>query len=589
MASKQLLPYLAPKNWWIPVIVVLVTALTLKGVLLLGFTNWDDPVYVLENSLIRNLKNDGMFTQFVSGNYHPLTLISLAIDYSKGKLNPEGYHFTNYIFHILNTLLVFWIILRINSNNPYLAGVCALLFGVHPLHIESVAWISERKDVLYSFFWLAAWLFYLQYRYTGKVIYFFITHLLFIFSCLSKAMAVTLPLVLLLSDLLLQRKWSWRWLKEKSLLGLIALGTGILAIRAQNSASAIGAPADYLYFDHLLVACHGFLFYLFKGLVPLQLSALYPYPPKIDGWLPWPFLIAPVLVLLIGGILIYLKKTINSDWLPFGISLMVITLLPVLQLLPVGNAFAADRYFYLPSIGYFILLSALINYLYEKLPQLKYLLTALVFGYIGFCIYLSLKRIPVWKDTFSLFTDVSQKFPQHPEGWNNLGIAYSDAGNYKEAINHYLRVIKINPEFGLTLNNIGNAYGQLGILDSSIYYLEKSIRINPGNARAYSNLGNAYAIKGRSEEAQKAFEKAIQLDPNFHEPYHNLGAFYAIQGKYDIALPYFKKSIEKLIDYKDGWFGLGITYQALGDTVAANQALLKAAQLGHPKAQELMR
>jgi len=571
-------------HWLIPLMVLLIVGLAFREVRQLDFTNWDDPTYVKENSLIRNTSNEGinrMFTEFVSGNYHPLTMLTLAFDYSRGGLKPAVYHETNLILHLLNVLLVFLIFHRLLGGQWFPVILISLFFGLHPMKVESVAWISERKDVLYAFFWLAAWLSYIHYRQSGKVIYLIATHGLFIFSLLSKAMAVTLIPALLLTDFLMNRPWTWRWVKEKAFLLLPAIGAGIVAIFAQKQASAIGAPEDYTAFNQFLVACHGLLFYLWKSILPLNLSAFYPYPPKAEGMLPAIFLIAPLLLLsLMIGIGLLWQRTQFRPLL-FGGLFFFTLLFPVLQWLPVGNAIAADRYFYLSSIGFISPIACASLLWIQKSKAIQGLLYGIAALWISWFFYLTQQQVKVWENSITLFTQVSKLYPNIPEPYNNLGIAWGHKGDQRKAIVNYLKVLEIQPNFGLTYNNLGNAYGMLGQYDSAYYYLEKALQLKP-SANAWSNMGNSLGMLGRTDEARNAFQKAIEMDPRFHEPYHNLGTSYAMKGDFQTAIPLFLKSIEIMPDYTEAWYSLGITYQYVGNQAESQRCLARAKELGHP-------
>jgi tetratricopeptide (TPR) repeat protein len=568
--------------------VLAITFLAFQDVSKLDFTNWDDPAYVLENQLIRGTSPEyvnKMFTTFVSGNYHPLTMYSLALDYARGGLNPAVYHQTNLILHLLNTLLVFIIMLRLFHQKLIPVAFIALAFALHPLKVESVAWIAERKDVLYGFFWLASWLSYIHYRQSGKVIYLILTHLLFIFSCLSKAMAVTLVPVLFLTDYIMARNLTWRWLKEKFFLFLIAIGTGILAIYAQDEASALGVPTEQNRLDFTLVAFHGILFYLQKTFIPLQLSTFYPYPFKVDGWLPWQFTLAPLGVIALAYLMYRVWLKTDNRWIAGGLLLYLVSVFPVLQWLPVGNAFAADRYFYLPSIGVFMAIAAgmLAMREWNKIAGTTLLVVSVL--WLVWCFTLTRKQVLVWKNSITLFSQVAKLYPNTPEPYNNMGIAYGKLGDQRNAINNYLRVLELNSKYGLTYNNLGNAYGMLGQYDSAYYYLQKAMEIKP-TANIWSNMGNALGMLGKSEESRNAYLKAIEMDPTFHEPYHNLGASYAMQGDYLTAIPWFEKAIAQLPDYADAWFSLGITYEYLEQKEKAMDCYQKALTYGSPKAQE---
>lgn len=574
-------PSLTGWQWLAPVLILLGVWFSFQGVTRLDFTNWDDPTYVKDNPGIRSLENESinrMFSEFVSGNYHPLTILSLAVDYKRGGLNPEVYHQTNFILHLVNSLLVFFVFFRLLNGRIFPVTLIALFFGLHPMKVESVAWISERKDVLYAFFWLSAWLSYIHYRQSGKVIYLVLTHTLFAFSLLSKAMAVTLIPALFLTDFLMSRPWTWRWVKEKSFLLLAALGAGIVAIFAQQDASAIGAPENYTPFNQFLVSCRGIVFYLEKAILPFDLCAFYPYPPASEG-IPLIFMLSPfmVLILMIGLGLLWQKTGFRP--LLFGGLFFLALLFPVLQWLPVGNAIAADRYFYLASIGFIVPIAAALDRWTILNPKVK------IGVWVGSAVCLVLlslqtrKQVPVWDNSISLFSRVAALYPNTPEPYNNMGIEWGRRGNQRKAIENYLKVLQIQPNFGLTYNNLGNAYGMLGQFDSAYFYLQKAIALKP-TANAWSNMGNALGMLGRTEEGRQAFQKAIELDPGFHEPYHNLGASYAMKGDFQSALPLFKKSVELMPDYAEGWYSLGITYQYLGDSLEARRCLETAQRFG---------
>lgn len=567
-------------QWLIPIGILVLICGAYMEVNKLDFTNWDDPVYVKDNSLIRHTDNAGihkMFTTYVSGNYHPLTIASLAWDYQRGGLKPEVYHQTNLVLHVLNVALVFLIFFRLLKGEWFPVILISLFFGLHPMKVESVAWVSERKDVLYAFFWLAAWLSYIHYRQSGKVIYFILTHGLFLFSLLSKAMAVTLIPALILTDFLMDRPWSWRWIKEKVFMTLPAIGAGIVAILAQREAAAIGNSEYYTPFHQFLTACHGILFYLGKAFLPLNLCAFYPYPPK--DTLPILFMVAPFLVLglMIGIGLIWQRTGFRP--LMFGALFYLILLFPVLQWLPVGNAIAADRYFYLSSIGVIVPLAVFLsNWIKQKSTYRWpiYLGCVALLTWFGI---LTRTQVKTWQNSITLFTRVAELYPNIPEPYNNLGIEWGKQGNQRKAIENYLKVVSIQPDFGLAYNNLGNAYGMLGQYDSAYFYLEKALQIKP-SANAWSNMGNALGMLGKRDEARQAFLKAIELDPGFHESYHNLGASYAMAGDFTTAVPYFKKSLEILPDYAEAWRSLGITYQYLGDSTEARRCLQQAERFG---------
>jgi len=280
-------------------------------------TTWDDKNYVTENKDIRSLHGDSIsytikktFSSYVMGNYHPLTMLSYCMEYAKYQLKPKPYHVTNLIIHLLNTLLVFAFIWLL-TQQQWVAFITALLFAIHPMHVESVAWVAERKDVLYSFFYLSALCTYLIYlkKEKTKWIWYVYIFLLFFLGLLSKAMTVTLPIILFAIDYFLGRKFTVKVILEKSPFLLLSFIFGYIAIEAQKSANAIADISNYNFFDRLLFTCYGLITYLWKIVAPVNLSCFYDYPVKLNGMYPLIFYIAPVIVLLL-ALLIY--KSIRS-------------------------------------------------------------------------------------------------------------------------------------------------------------------------------------------------------------------------------------------------------------------------------------
>ncbi len=337
---------------------LLLTLLVYFPSLINGFTNWDDNEYI-NNPFVNNLSLAGVvktFSIYFSGNYHPLTLISLGLDHMIGGNNPFIYHFTNLLLHLLNTLLVFLLVKRLTQNN-LLALLTFILFGVHTLHVESVAWVSERKDVLYSFFYLASLIIYTSYASGRKGVFYGLSILFFLLSLLAKGQAIMLVVILPLIDYVKGRKWfSLKVLSEKIPFFLLSLLFILIAFRAQESANAI----DYSYFtrpERFAFASFGMAQYLIKSILPLGLSAYYPYPPRLlSGGIPsfyWLYIIS-LPIFLTGSYFLFKRSRIYA----FGLCMFFLNLLPLLQLIPVGGAMMADRYFYMPSVGLLLCLAA---------------------------------------------------------------------------------------------------------------------------------------------------------------------------------------------------------------------------------------
>lgn len=338
-------------NFFMVLFSIVVTTLVYSHSLHNEFTNWDDQDYVTENIHLKELNKENIlyhFTHFHMGNYHPFTMISLSLDY-KEPLNSKSFHVTNLILHLFNTILVFLFVFFLAKNN-YIAFVTSLFFALHPMHVESVAWVSERKDLLYSFFFLIALCAYTQYIHSDKhkvKLYIFIT-LLFICSLLSKGQAVILPVVFLFIDYFSDRKLNSKVLLEKTPWLFLSIFFGIVAIFAQKSSNYIQSVEVLPIIDRVLFACYGTTAYLYKLIFPFNLSCFYPYPMRIAGVYPIVLYILPLLILMLT--LLVWKYFRKNKYVVFACLLFVTAISIILQLIPVGSALIADRYTYILHI-----------------------------------------------------------------------------------------------------------------------------------------------------------------------------------------------------------------------------------------------
>ena len=342
---------LATKRASLLILALLITAGSLFPSIQNKFTNWDDGEYVTENTLIRDISPasiKGMFVEPVSSNFHPLTIFSFAVEYKFAGLNPFFYHLTNLVIHLLNTGFVFLFIYLLCRNGP-VAFLTALLFGIHPLHVESVAWISERKDVLYTFFYLSSLIAYIRYLERANAGAYVLSFLLFILSCLAKSMAVTLPAVLLLIDYYRSGKLTRGNIIAKVHFFAVSAAVSFIAVMTQRAQEVIERTQEV--FGSLMnvyVAVKGICFYLWKIIIPVHLSAIYPMPPAVRGG----ELALDIAVVAALSLAIYFSRKKSRIYI-FGGLFFLITILPVLKFIPIGNAiFAADRYTYVPSIGF---------------------------------------------------------------------------------------------------------------------------------------------------------------------------------------------------------------------------------------------
>jgi len=595
------------------VFILIITTIVFAPSLENGFTNWDDQALITENPMIvsltlRSIKN--IFTSFYYAAYTPLTFLSFLLEYHFFDLNPRAYHTTNLILHLAGCLLVFWLIF-ILTNNARISLVTSILFAIHPLRVESVAWATSRKDVLYSLFFLLSLITYLKYSHKNNRNFYSISLVLFIFSLLSKGMALTLPFILLLIDYLLEKKFDKKILKEKIPFFTLAVIFVVITIFAQYHTKTPNQETSLIFFHNLLIASHGLTFYLVKTFLPTNLSALYPYPKNILRLLPLTIIFLPIFLL----IFIYLIRTntIGHKKIIFGLLFFLINILPFSELIPVvGAAIAADRYTYIPSIGLFYLISEVLWWFYKnKLKDTKILQRVLLVIFTGIIIILSsltYQRCKVWKDSITLWNDVLKKYPYNPTAHNNRGRAYSSLGEYDKAIADYnqalstqvssddLRyaliyfnrgiayfnkneydsaladynqVLKLKPDFAAAYEERGLTYFSKKEYDKALADYNKSLEIDPGYAQAYNDRGIFYFTRGDCNKALLDYNQAIKFNPNFAEAYMNRGDIFNLIGEYYRAIFDYTQAIKINPYYPNAYYNRAIAYSYVGEYESA--------------------
>ncbi len=508
-----------------------------------GFVNWDDHLYVSQNPAIRSLapaRIGEMFSSFSVGNYQPLTILSYALDYHFSGSDPFGYHATQLVLHLVNCLFVFWLVFLIGGRVP-VACLTALLFGVHPLHVESVAWVSARKDVLYALFFLGALICYCYYLRGPRARRFYYGALvLFLFSLLSKAMAITLPLVLLLFDSYLGRKDRKLLFADKVPFFVLSVLFGGIGFFAQYAAGAVRQQELFSFADKILVAPFAVAFYLFKTAWPLGLSALYPYFVMPGD----PSVLLPLVALCVAalGVAVFVLRR-PSRVVVFSSLFFLLTLLPVLQLVPLGHIIVAERYMYIPCLGIFYGLSEGFRRLDAKRSGRagkvgKAVLALFLAGVVGALGILTWTRCRVWRDSGTLWEDVLVRYPRSSVALNNLGAFYAGSGRHEEAIVLFRRSLEIDPRYAGAEDNLAESYVRLGILyhgagrnEEAARSFERAIEADPRRAVAYNNLGSLAAMAGRREEAIALFRKALAIDPAYAEAHRNLALALALRGQ----------------------------------------------------------
>jgi Tfp pilus assembly protein PilF len=566
-----------------------------------GFVNWDDNLYVYGNVFIRSLDTRLLrwaFTDFhTTANWHPLTWLSHAMDYRIWGPDPMGHHLTSVLLHGANTFLVVLLVVTLldaarrktneggllTGKDVLIAGfTTGLLFGIHPLHVESVAWVSERKDVLCAFFFLLSLLSYAKYadaveESAGPAApwldkRYLLAFIFFIMAMLSKPMAVTLPCVLLILDWfpyerIRSAKTARGVVLEKIPFFILSIALSTVAVIAQASGGALVALRSTPLQWRLAVGASALISYLREMVFPFNLSPFYPYPKEFS-----PFSYLPAFLAVAGitaACLLVYRRSRRKLWLAVW-TFYVITLLPVLGIVQVGEQSIADRYTYLPAIGPFLLAGLLVARASGKIftaPRRdgrRALFVAVVLGMVAVMSYLTIQQIGVWKDGITLWSDVLRKEPGVAFAYNNRGLTYGDMGLYDKAMNDYERSIALEPDFFRPYNNRGVILIRKGLPDEAIRDFDRSIALNPSFAETYMNRGIAYDRKGLFDRAMEDFKKALSLDPLSYETFINRGMACAERGLLDEAIENYSKAIS-INPYSDPAFNnRGVIYYKKG-------------------------
>ena len=549
-------------QWHLPFILIL-TAIVYLPTLNAGFVNWDDPDYIYNNYVIKDLSHvTDFFTVPIQGNYHPLTMISLALNYAVSGYDAWSYHLFNLVFHLVNCFLVYKLALLLSRNNSLIAFVTSLLFGIHPMHVESVAWVSERKDVLYTLFFLAGHITFTKYIDTGVKKEYWMTLLFLVLSLLSKPAAVIFPVSLFCIDLLRSRTLSFKLFIEKIPFFIPALLMGLLTINSQKEIGATGEEYFGLA-SNILFGFYGIMMYFFKLILPIGQSAFYPFPP-LNEKLSAIYYIAPLFTLLL-ALITYLTWKKHKA-VAFGISFYIINLLLVLQVFSVGSAVIAERYTYVPYIGIFYIAGYLLNILVKENIK-KGCQVAVPVGLI-FSV-LAFSQVQNWKDGAALWDNVINNQPSS-RAYNSRGNLFRDERQYAKAIEYYSKAIQVNMVDHESFNNRANVYMDLNKFDSAYLDYKNALAIKPGYNVTYDNLGAMFAKKNMFDSALTYLNKAIQLNPDYKPPYNNRAVCYINMQRFDDAI----KDWEILLGFEPGnpdiMNTIGLCYRMLGKN---NEAL----------------
>lgn len=498
------------------------------------FVNFDDPRYIEDNRFVRmgisseSLKwafTDGITT---TGYWAPLTLLSFLLDYQLYGMNAGGYHATNLLLHIVNSLLLYLFFRRV-TGALWPSALVALLFAIHPLHVESVAWVTERKDVLSTFFWILTMLAYDRYINNPGIHSYLSVFIIFVAGMMAKPMLVTLPFVLLLLDFWPLGRYAGpntgkrvmilrtmrKCVVEKIPFFIIALAASLVTYLFQKKIGAV-APLANISLEtrvtNTLVAYTGYIQDMFW---PVDLAVLYPHPGVLPMWMP---VISGLILVGISALVLW--KSANSPYLFTGWLWYILTLAPVSGMVVIGPHATADRYTYVPLIGLFIMIAWGGAAIMRKGVAVKIGLTAMAVITLSIFITLAHTQSRTWADSISLFENAVTVTEKNETAHLNLGHAYNASGRRDEALLHYKKALQINPGNAGVYNNIGAILLRERKYADAIYHFKIALDIDPTRSKTHNNLGNVYLKQNKYRKAVIHYREALKLNP-FAEKTHN--------------------------------------------------------------------
>ena len=565
------------------------------------FSSLDDDLYVTENYQVKQGLTAGgvrwAFTELYAGFWHPLTWLSHMLDIEIfGPDNPGGHHMSNVVLHATTALALF-LALNGMTGAPWRSFFVAALFALHPLHVEPVVWVAERKEVLAGLFWMLVLLLYPYYVRKKTVLSYIVVLIAYTMGLMAKPMLVTMPLILLLLDYWPLRRFQGDEKKdparllplqklrkfflskefiEKIPFFLIALAVGLLTVQAEHTMGAVKSADAYPLTVRIANAVVASAVYLRETLLPFKLAVFYPHP----GMRPlWQIAMAAAVLAAITIWAVLTRK--RHPYLAMGWFWYLIALLPVSGLVQIGEHAMADRYTYIPLVGVFIAVTWLVSDFFSVRKKAKAVLPVVAGIVLIACVVLTTAQIRRWKDDVTLFRYAISVTKNNHLAHSKLGAALAKLGKNDEAVMQYEVAICLRPDYAAARNNYGLLLTRMGKPSEALAQYREILKQNPNFAETHNNLGLILAGRGKFSEARKHYEKAVEIDPDFHEAYNNLGILLARSGKTDEAIAQFKKALALRPDFENANNNIGIAYLNKGD---ANLALehFQAARRSNP-------
>ena len=545
------------------------------------FINLDD-VYITENPYFQaGLTTESIKRAFTTtmqaGYWLPLTWLSHLSDFELYGNNSGQHHLTNLFFHILNVLLLFFVFKKM-TGELWKSGFIAVLFAIHPLHVESVAWVAERKDVLSAFFWFLTMYAYYFYVKSPDIGRYFLIIILFISGLMSKPMLVTLPFVLILFDYWPLKRFqnlkSARIYLEKAPLFILAIIASVITFIAQQNAGAVNSlnvlPA-HIRVENALVS---YLTYLIKMIWPSDLAVLYPHPLLLPPWK-----VALSLAILTAISLFAIRTVKQHPYFIVGWLWYLGVLLPVIGLVQSGVQALADRFTYIPLIGIYIVIAWGMPAILSQWRFRNVACAVTATAVLSMLLVTSWLQVRLWKDSITLYEHTLSHTSGNYLIHDHLGAALREKNNPAKAILHFKKAIQINPAYVSAYNNLGAVLAEQGQFDDAIRYYSESLEINPNYSPAHYNLAMALSKKGRIKEAVNHYSEVLRINPHNAEAHNNYGAILAEQGNIDAAAWHFSEALRLKPDYSQAHHNMGLILFRKGKKQQALKHFQKSHQM----------
>lgn len=579
--------YLTDRRWQSLLAILVLTVVAFFPSLDNDFVNWDDDKNFYENEVITTITADNfwsntkeIFTSDVIGNYNPLSIWSFAIDKMiYGLDNPGGWHLTNLLLHLICIILVYRLSLLLRLGR-WGSIITTLLFALHPMRVESVVWVTERKDVLYGAFYLAALVLYVRYREDRKVKTTLWITLLFILSLLSKIQAVSLPLSMICIDYLLDGKLSLRSLWSKWHYFALSLFFGVLGVLMLGDQGSLDTTTALPIWQRLLIGSYSFVVYLMKVIVPYELSPLYPYPASIG----WPFyvsmFIAPV---TLAALWWTYKREYRVPF--FGLSFFIVNIIFLLQILGAGQGFLADRFTYIAYFGLFFMIGWLIEQRISATSTQPWLIAVGI--YIAALAGMTWVQSDVWQNSDTLWSHVLKYYDKTTLPYGNRANYLRDQGEVQRALGDYGEAIRLKENNPQAYNSRGKLYFNIGSTRDTLLLAladyNQAIKHSPEDGEFYVNRGATYARLGDIDRAIADMNEGIRLKPNHAVGYLNRSVMYNQRGNVQKALDDIDRYLQLRPYNSDMWYEKARAMRQVDQAREAISAFDRAIQLNNGK------